>query len=35
VESHGAEIRKVYRGVIQKRPLLSMSSDSMISLFEG
>ena len=36
VESHGAEIRKVYRGVIQKRGnALSMSSDHMISLFEG
>ncbi len=39
VERHGAEIRKVYRGVIEKRcngdRILSMSSDTMISLFDG
>ena len=39
VVSHGSEIRKVYRGVIQRRNVesdgLSMMSDSMITLFEG
>lgn len=40
VECHGTEIRKVYRGVIQRRSnngecFLSMASDTMISLFDA